>query len=83
MRTQSRNGLFDGNEEADKVARQAVNNRITEISNLLIFVGTLISTVLNLRELELRCTTNDKWREVKSTVPNTGLNPDYSIVKMK
>ncbi|KAL4141753.1 hypothetical protein QTP88_004330 [Uroleucon formosanum] len=61
---------IDGNEKADKVAREAVNNPLTEIrtySSLIDIHKNVDTFCTNLWESEWRRTPNNKLREIKMT----------------
>ncbi|KAE9524008.1 hypothetical protein AGLY_015655 [Aphis glycines] len=61
---------IDGNEKADKVAREAVNNPLTELrtySSLIDIHKNVNIFCINLWESEWRRTPNNKLREIKNT----------------
>ncbi|XP_050547338.1 uncharacterized protein LOC126909023 [Daktulosphaira vitifoliae] len=80
--------LRDGNEKADLVAREAVNNPLTEIRTYssLIDIHRNVSTFCtNVWESEWRRTPNNKLREIKNTTeywpkPHTSNRKDEVVI---
>ena len=79
---------IDGNEKADKAAREAVNNPLTEIrtySSLIDIHRNVNTYCTNLWESEWRRTPNNKLREIKNTTeywpkPHTSNRKDEVVI---
>lgn len=79
---------IDGNEKADKVAREAVNNPLTEIrtySSPIDIHRNVNTFCTNLWESEWRRTPNNKLREIKNTTvywpkPHTSNHKDEVVI---